>query len=202
MSLDGAFLSLIKNELTAKGLVGSRVDKIHQPARDELVVTLRGYKGAVRLALSANPSAARVCVTEGIADNPQSPPMFCMLLRKHLSGGRLLNITQEGLERVLSFDFECVNEIGDIVRNRLSAELLGRCSNIILLTEKNGEWRVLDSIKRIGDDVSAIRRILPGILYEAPPKEDRLDLRFCTVEEAKERLSAYPEQKQIGRAHV
>ncbi len=195
MSLDGAFLSLIKNELTAKGLVGSRVDKIHQPARDELVVTLRGYKGAVRLALSANPSAARVCVTEGIADNPQSPPMFCMLLRKHLSGGRLLNITQEGLERVLSFDFECVNEIGDIVRNRLSAELLGRCSNIILLTEKNGEWRVLDSIKRIGDDVSAIRRILPGILYEAPPKEDRLDLRFCTVEEAKERLSAYPEQK-------
>lgn len=195
MSLDGAFLSLIKNELTAKGLVGSRVDKIHQPARDELVVTLRGYKGAVRLALSANPSAARVCVTEGIADNPQSPPMFCMLLRKHLSGGRLLDITQEGLERVLSFDFECVNEIGDIVRNRLSAELLGRCSNIILLTEKNGEWRVVDSIKRIGDDVSAIRRILPGILYEAPPKEDRLDLRFCTVEEAKERLSAYPEQK-------
>ncbi len=195
MSLDGAFLSLIKNELTAKGLVGSRVDKIHQPARDELVVTLRGYKGAVRLALSANPSAARVCVTEGIADNPQSPPMFCMLLRKHLSGGRLLDITQEGLERVLSFDFECVNEIGDIVRNRLSVELLGRCSNIILLTEKNGEWRVVDSIKRIGDDVSAIRRILPGILYEAPPKEDRLDLRFCTVEEAKERLSAYPEQK-------
>lgn len=195
MSLDGAFLSLIKNELTGKGLVGSRVDKIHQPARDELVVTLRGYKGAVRLALSANPSAARVCVTEGIADNPQSPPMFCMLLRKHLSGGRLLDITQEGLERVLSFDFECVNEIGDIVRNRLSVELLGRCSNIILLTEKNGEWRVVDSIKRIGDDVSAIRRILPGILYEAPPKEDRLDLRFCTVEEAKERLSAYPEQK-------
>lgn len=195
MSLDGAFLSLIKKELISNGLVGSRVDKIHQPARDELVVTLRGYKGAVKLALSANPSAARVCVTEGIADNPQSPPMFCMLLRKHLSGGRLLNITQEGLERVLSFDFECVNEIGDIVRNRLSAELLGRCSNIILLTEKSKEWRVVDSIKRIGDDVSAIRRILPGILYEAPPKENRLDLRFCTVGEAKERLSAYPEQK-------
>lgn len=195
MSLDGAFLSLVKNELSAKGLVGSRVDKIHQPARDELVITLRGYKGAVRLALSANPSAARVCVTEGIADNPQSPPMFCMLLRKHLSGGRLLDITQEGLERVLSFDFECVNEIGDIVLNRLSVELLGRCSNIILLTEKNGEWRVVDSIKRIGDDVSAIRRILPGILYEAPPRENRLDLRLCTAEEAKERLLAYPEQK-------
>ncbi len=195
MSLDGAYLSLIKQELLNKGLIGSRVDKIHQPARDELVITLRGFKGGVRIAMSANPSAARVCVTEGAADNPQSPPMFCMLLRKHLSGGRLLDISQEGLERVLSFDFECVNEIGDIVRNRLSVELLGRCSNIILLTEKNGEWRVVDSIKRIGDDVSAIRRILPGILYEPPPKENRLDLRFCGIEEAVERLLQFPEQK-------
>ena len=195
MSLDGAYLSLIKQELLTKGLIGSRVDKIHQPARDELVITLRGFKGGVRIAMSANPSAARVCVTEGIADNPQSPPMFCMLLRKHLSSGRLLDISQDGLERVLAFDFECVNEIGDIVRNRLSVELLGRCSNIILLTEKNGEWRVVDSIKRIGDDVSAIRRILPGILYEPPPKEDRLDLRLCGIEEAVERLLQFPEQK-------
>ena len=195
MSLDGAYLSLIKQELLTKGLIGSRVDKIHQPARDELVITLRGFKGGIRIAMSANPSAARVCVTEGIADNPQSPPMFCMLLRKHLSSGRLLDISQEGLERVLSFDFECVNEIGDIVRNRLSVELLGRCSNIILLTEKNNEWRVVDSIKRIGDDVSAIRRILPGILYEPPPKEDRLDIRFCGIEEAVERLLQFPQQK-------
>lgn len=195
MSLDGAFLSLIKQELTAKGLIGSRIDKIHQPARDELVITLRGFKGGVKLALSANPSAARVCVTEGIMDNPQSPPMFCMLLRKHLSGGRLLDIVQEGLERVLSFDFECVNEIGDVVKNRLSVELIGRCSNIILLTEKEGAMRVVDSIKRIGDDVSAVRRILPGILYEPPPKEDRLDIRFCDARQAKERLSGFSEQK-------
>lgn len=195
MSLDGAYLSLIRQELINKGLIGSRADKIHQPARDELTFTFRGFKGGVKIAMSANPSAARVCITGGITDNPQSPPMFCMLLRKHLSGGRLLNITQDGLERVLSFDFECVNEIGDIVRNRLSAELLGRCSNIILLTEKNGEWRVIDSIKRIGDDVSAVRRILPGILYEAPPKENRLDLRLCSTEEAVERLLKVPEQK-------
>lgn len=195
MSLDGAYLNLIKQELTSAGLIGSRVDKIHQPARDELVFTFRGYKGGIKVAMSANPSAARVCITEGITDNPQLPPMFCMLLRKHLSGGRLLDISQEGLERVLSFDFECVNEIGDIVRNRLSVELLGRCSNIILLTEKSGELRVVDSIKRIGDDVSAIRRILPGILYEAPPKEDRLDFRFCSIEEAVEGLLKNPEQK-------
>lgn len=195
MSLDGAFLSLVKKELTEKGLIGSRIDKIHQPAKDELTITLRGFKGAFRLALSVNPSAARVCITEATADNPQAPPMFCMLLRKHLSGGRLIGIVQDGLERVLGLDFECVNEIGDIVHNRLSVELIGRCSNIILLTEKNGEMRVADSIKRIGDDVSAVRRILPGILYEAPPKENRLDLRYCTAEEARERLLNFSGQK-------
>lgn len=195
MSLDGAYLSLVKQELISKGLIGSRIDKIHQPARDELVITLRGFKGGVKLALSANPSAARVCVTEGITDNPQSPPMFCMLLRKHLNGGRLLDIVQEGLERVLSFDFECVNEIGDVVKNRLSVELIGRCSNIILLTEKEGEMRVVDSIKRIGDDVSAVRRILPGILYEPPPKENRLDIRLCSCDEARDRLAEFSEQK-------
>ena len=154
MSLDGAFLSLVRTELLSRNLIGSRVDKIHQPARDELLISLRTVSGGVRIALSANPSAARVCITEAAADNPKSPPMFCMLMRKHLSGGRLLAIEQDGLERVLSFDFECVNEIGDIVHNRLSVELLGRCSNIILLTEKEGQLRVVDSIKRIGDDVS------------------------------------------------
>ncbi|MCM1299323.1 MAG: NFACT family protein [Firmicutes bacterium] len=195
MSLDGAYLSLIKQELINKGLIGSRIDKIHQPSREELTITLRGFKGAYKLALSANPSAARVCITEGITDNPQAPPMFCMLMRKHLSGGRLIDISQEGLERILSFDFECVNEIGDTVKNRISAELLGRCSNIILLTEKQGQWRVVDSIKRIGDDVSAVRRILPGIPYEAPPREDRLDVRLCEAEQARERLLKFPEQK-------
>ena len=195
MSLDGAFLSLVRKELLNKNLVGSRVDKIHQPARDELLITLRGIAGGIRLALSANPSAARICITEAAADNPKSPPMFCMLMRKHLSGGRLLGIEQDGLERVMSFDFECVNEIGDIVHNRLSVELLGRCSNIILLTEKEGQLRVVDSIKRIGDDVSAVRRILPGILYEPPPREDRIDLRSCRLEQATERLLRSPDRK-------
>ena len=195
MSLDGAFLSLVRKELLSKDLIGSRVDKIHQPARDELLIALRSIHGGVKIAMSANPSAARVCITEAAADNPKSPPMFCMLMRKHLSGGRLLGIEQDSLERVLSFDFECVNEIGDIVRNRLSVELLGRCSNIILLTEKEGKLRVVDSIKRIGDDVSAVRRILPGILYEPPPREDRLDLRACTAEQAAERLMRFPEKK-------
>src|SRR5574344_1161684 len=168
MSLDGAFLSLVRDELTGKNLVGGRVDKIHQPSREEITMTIRTYGGAEKLLFSANPASARICLTEGFQDNPQSPPMFCMLLRKHLAGGRLLNISQDGLERILSFDFECVNESGDVVENRLSVELMGRCSNIMLLSKTESGYKVIDSIKRITDDISSVRRILPGITYEPP----------------------------------
>ena len=195
MSLDGAFLHLVKNELLNKNLIGSRVDKIHQPSRDEIVITLRGVGGAHRLLLSANPTSGRICITEGVQDNPASPPMFCMLLRKHLCGGKLIGIRQDGLERILSFDFSCANEIGDPVELCLSAELMGRCSNIILLAKQQDGYKVIDSIKRITDDISSVRRILPGIIYTLPPREDRLDLRSCTAEEAVSRLLLQPEQR-------
>lgn len=195
MSLDGAFLHLVKNELLNKNLVGARVDKIHQPSREEIVITLRGFSGAHKLLMSANPASARICLTEGVQDNPASPPMFCMLLRKHLSGGKLLRIEQDGLERILCLDFSCVNEIGDEVENRLSVELMGRCSNIILLSKQERGYKVIDSIKRITDDISSVRRILPGIAYELPPREDRLDLRDCTPDEAISRLLPQPEQR-------
>lgn len=195
MSLDGAFLSIVRQELIRDGIIGSRLDKVHQPARDELMLSLRTRTGAVKLSLSCDPSSARVCVTRAESDNPQSPPMFCMLLRKYLGGGKLTEIAQDGLERVIMFGFECVNEIGDIVNNRLCVELIGRSANIILLTQKEGDWRVVDAMKRIGDDISAARRILPNIIYEAPPKEDRLDIRFCEASEARERLLELPEQK-------
>ena len=182
MSLDGAFLHLVKQELIDKGLIGSRVDKVHQPAKDELVITFRFHGGSQRVLFSADPQCARVCLT-GAGENPQSPPMFCMLMRKYLSGGRLLSIEQDGLERILDFEFECTNEIGDIVKNRLVVEIMGRFSNIILLTQKEGEWRVVDSVKRVGDGTSSVRRILPGVVYEQPPRSERLDVRVCSDEE-------------------
>lgn len=193
MSLDGAFLHLIKNELIDNSLIGARVDKIHQPSKEEVVITLRGYKGAKKLLLCANPSSARICLTEMQPDNPQSPPMFCMLLRKHLASGRLVEIGQDGLERIVNLDFECTNEIGDIVSLRLVIEIMGRCSNIILLIKKD-EWRVLDSIKRINDDVSSVRRILPNIIYELPPREQRLDLRSCHENDV---ITALSEQGEL-----
>lgn len=174
MSLDGALLHFVKDELSE--LVGARVEKIYQPSRDELVVALRMLSGArvsKKLIFSANSASARVCLTEAEFENPKTPPMFCMLMRKHLSDGKLIGIRQDGLERILYFDFECLNEIGDIVINSLCAEIMGRSANIILLRGES-EIRVIDSIKRVSDENS--RRILPNIIYETPPRQDRLNL--------------------------
>ena len=166
-------LKYVREELSE--LVGSRIEKIFQPSREEVVITFRkpnsSDRGAKRVIFSANGSSARVNLTEAALENPPSPPMFCMLLRKHLGSGRLLGIRQDGLERILYFDFECVNEIGDIVTNTLTAEIMGRFSNIILV--RGG--RVIDSIKRVTDEISGVRRILPNIVYETPPRLERVD---------------------------
>ncbi len=189
MSLDGAFLHIVRNELLP--LLGSRVDKVYQPSREELVLSLRTpHDGTKKLILSANSMSARVNLTDASFENPQQPPMLCMLLRKHLGNGRLSDIRQDGLERILYFDFECVNEIGDPVTNTLIAEIMGRHSNIILV--RNG--RVVDSVKRITDDISSVRRVLPNIEYETPPRSDRLCLLDCTAEDVLEAVADSPER--------
>ena len=172
-------------------LVGARADKIYQPSREELVLSLRTPRdGAKKLIISANSAAARVNLTTQSFDNPQSPPMFCMLMRKHLCGGKLLDIRQDGLERILCFDFECTNEIGDTVINTLIAEVMGRRSNIILVRD----GRVVDSIKRITDDISSVRRVLPNIPYETPPREKRLNLLEVSPEDVWQSLSGSTER--------
>lgn len=182
-------LKYVREELSE--LVGSRIEKIFQPSREEVVITFRkpnsSDRGAKRVIFSANGSSARVNLTEAALENPPSPPMFCMLLRKHLGSGRLLGIRQDGLERILYFDFECVNEIGDIVTNTLTAEIMGRFSNIILV--RGG--RVIDSIKRVTDEISGVRRILPNIVYETPPRLERVD--FFTANDRK--ISSLIEKK-------
>lgn len=189
MSLDGAFLHIACNEL--QPLVGARVDKVYQPSREEIVVSLRTYRdGGKKIVLSANSVSARVNLTTAAFENPQQPPMFCMLLRKHLSGGRLMAIRQDGLERIVSLDFECTNEIGDIVTNSLVAEIMGRHSNIILVRD----GRVIDSVKRITDDISSVRRVLPGIQYEAPPRQDRLCLLDAEPQQVLDAIADSPER--------
>ena len=187
--MDGAFLHIVRNELMP--LVGSRVDKVYQPSREEIVISLRTPRdGAKKLILSANSVSARVNITTAAFENPSQPPMLCMLLRKHLGSGRLMDIRQDGLERIICFDFECTNEIGDIVTNTLIAEIMGRHSNIILVRD----GRVIDSVKRITDDISSVRRILPNIEYEAPPREERLCLPDCSAEDVLSAIEGSPER--------
>jgi len=191
MSLSGAFLHIVKTELIEEDLIGSRVEKIHQPSREEIILSLHTKTGnrssaagrTAKLLLSANPGSARVCLTSKVPENPPAPPMFCQLLRKRLSSARLVEIAQDGFERIVSFKFHCRNEIGDEENIILSVEIMGRSNNIILLIEKSGELRVIDALKRIADDEKANRRVLPGLVYELPPREPRLSLLNFTKSE-------------------
>ena len=142
MALDGAFLHIVKKELGH--LIGGRVDKISQPSREEVVIAFRTHGGNCKLLISASAGSARVHITKKTIENPKVPPMFCMLLRKHLGNGRLLDIRQDGLERILYFDFEAMNELGDMVKVTLAVEIMGRCSNLVII---NADGKIIDSIK-------------------------------------------------------
>lgn len=173
MALDGLYLSCLTREL-AETLRDTRIDKIFQPTKDELVIALRGREKTCKLYISARVNSPRIHLTEVRLENPKVPPMFCMLLRKRLTGGRFVGIRQKGLERAVYLDFDCVNELGDIVRQTLAAELMGKHSNIILIDENN---KVVDAVKRVDLTMSPIRPILPGVLYADPPVlQDKMDL--------------------------
>ena len=167
MALDGAFLYCLRQELRQR-LQDARIDKIHQPSKEELVFAMRGRNGTEKLYLSARVISPRVQLTAISQENPATPPPFCMLLRKRLTGARLVDIRQSGLERVLYFDFDALNELGDTVRLIVAAELMGRHSNLILIGEGD---RIVDAVKRVDLSMSPIRPILPGAPYVAPPSD-------------------------------
>lgn len=170
MALDAATLALAGAELRAK-LLDARIDKIYEPTRDEVVLTLRTRTETFRLLLSARSGSARACLTDESFENPPAPPSFCMLLRKHLAGGRLLEVSPEPGDRILFFRFQCVNEMGDLVQNTLAAELMGRYSNLVLIQD----GRIIDALKRVDFEDSAIRQLLPGLRYTLPPKPAKPD---------------------------
>lgn len=170
MALDAATLALAGAELRAK-LLDAKIDKIYEPTRDEVVLTLRTRTETFRLLLSARSGSARACLTDESFENPPAPPSFCMLLRKHLAGGRLLEVSPEPGDRILFFRFQCVNEMGDLVQNTLAAELMGRYSNLVLIQD----GRIIDALKRVDFEDSAIRQLLPGLRYTLPPKPAKPD---------------------------
>ena len=168
MALDAATLALVTAELNAK-LTDAKIAKIFEPTRDELVITLRTRTETFSLLLSARSGSARVCLTQESFENPETPPSFCMLMRKHLTGGRLLGVHMEPGDRIVYFDFLCTNEMGDLVQNTLCAELMGRYSNLVLVQS----GKIIDALKRVDFEDSEIRQLLPGLAYTVPPKPAR-----------------------------
>ena len=159
MAFDAYFLTAVLQEIREKAL-GSRVEKIHQPGRDTVILHLKCQAGREKLLLAANPAAPRLHLSAESPENPQEPPMFCMLLRKHLSGARLTSVTQPPMERLAVFTFDCIDELGDPVQKKLIAELMGRTCNLYLL---GADGRILDCLRRIGIDEQIKRPALPGL---------------------------------------
>ena len=154
-------------------LVGCRIDKISMPSRDEVVFSLRSMQDRGTLFLSARSGSARVHWTNESFEFPATPPAFCMLLRKHLLGGRILDVQAIPGERVLQIQLEAINEMGDRVHPSLYAEMMGRYSNLVLVSE---EGLVLDAIKRIDESQSDKRQLMPGIAFTLPPKPDKVNI--------------------------
>jgi len=195
MPLDALCLSGLVHELNTK-LTGAKIDKIHQPSRDEFIFALRSPGGNVKLLVSASPAHPRMQLTELSRENPDKPPMFCMLLRKHLNGGRILDVTQPPLERVIILRLEALDELGDRVERKLVLEAMGRHSNLILVDE---EGRIIDCLRRVDYEMSEKRQVLPGLLYRLPPTQEKLDPTVLDREELERRLAQAPEQAQADQ---
>ncbi len=169
MPLDAICLRAVMNELRPK-LIGARIDKVQQPARDQIVLLLRGN---LRLLLNAGANQPRIQLTNILRDNPAQPPMFCMLLRKHLVGARVLAIEQPDLERMVILTLQCTDEFGEISRKQLVLECMGRRSNLVLL---DAQGRIVECLRRVDADLSAARQLLPGLFYRLPTPLDKLSL--------------------------
>ncbi len=178
MALDGAFLCTIRKEI--EGALGSRIDRIYQPSREEICLLLRSKGWSGKLLLSAAADSPRIHFTTQEIENPKSPPMFCMLLRKHLSGAKLTAVRQLGMDRIVYLDFDTRNEFGDPVTVTIAIEIMSRYSNIIII---DGEGKVLDSIKRVDPEMSRVRTVLPGVVYQVPPAQGKLNLLDTSPEQ-------------------
>ena len=173
MALDGMYLNFLVSEVNTL-LAGSKVDKIHQPSKNELVFIMRTKGGMHKLYFSADANSPRFAVVEKTPENPQNPPMLCMLFRKRLVGATLLSVEQYGLDRIAFFNFDATNEIGDRVKLTLAVEIMAQHSNVILF---DGENRIVDALRRVDSEKSSYRLVLPGAQYKLPPAQGKVDLR-------------------------
>ena len=171
MAFDGITVSAIKSEIEDK-ILGGRIDKVYQPEKDEIILGIRSMGQAYKLLLTSNASNPKFHFTQTNPSNPMTPPLFCMVMRKHLQSGKIIKIEQPDFDRILNIYVESLNELGDYSVKKLVLEIMGRHSNIILTDENN---TILDCIKHIGHDTSSVREVLPGREYTLPPSQGKIN---------------------------
>ena len=192
MAFDAGMTAAVCAELSDT-LVGAKIEKIYQPSADEIVLLCRGRGGSRKLLLSASPSSARACMTELSRENPKTPPMFCMQLRKHLTGAMICAFRMYGFERVIETEFSAFDEMGFPCKKFLHTEIMGKYSNLIFTEEKNGEKRVLGALKPVDFTTSSKRQVLAGMAYEMPPSQDKTNPLTENVAHFEAAVSAYPQ---------
>ena len=195
MPLDAIYLSALTAELKDK-LVGGRIDKVQQPERDMLLLSLRAKGENLRLLLAAGTGNARVHLTESSFENPAEPPMFCMLLRKHLVGAHITAVYQPDYERLLIIELEGRDEMGFASQKKLVAEMIGRSANVILV---DGEGRIVDCMRRMDFGGDAQRRMLPGMIYRLPPKQEKPPLLETDSAQRKTMIAGADRQQSLDK---
>ena len=191
MPLDSIFVTALAAELSGT-LEGSRIDKVFMPSADEVHFTAHGPAGKFRLLINGGTLHPRVHLTDISRENPAAPPMFCMLLRKHMTGGRFVKLYQPPLERVICLTWECADEMGGLSHKTVVCEMMGRHSNIILV---DAEGRISDCLRRVDSEMSEQRPVLPGLFYALPPKQDKNDPFAVTEREFAQMLAHKPPDK-------
>lgn len=183
MPLDGLTMGFLAREMQA--LTGGRIDRVSQPEKDMVVLLIRAEGKNRRLLISASPSMTRIHLTDEVYQNPPDAPMFCMLLRKYLIGGRVVSVEQLFGDRLIRIVIDNRDELGEEGPRELYLEAMGRHSNLTLV--KNGQ--IIDAIRHVSGDMSRVRQLLPGLPYELPPRQDKLAPEEVTKEALFARLS-------------
>lgn len=196
MALDGGYLRHICKEINDNA-VNCRVEKVYQPNKDEIILSLRGLNGASKLLLSARANSPRINLTSYAPENPKVPPMLCMLFRKRLCGARLINARQEAMERIIFLEFDAANDLGDHIQLTLAVEIMGKYSNVIFIDE-NGF--IIDALKRVDVSMSSQRLVLPGLKYSMPPAQDKINILECSPQDILDRLQAITVDTRLSKA--
>ncbi len=194
LPFDGVVVKNMVDELS-EILTGGRIDKIYQPEYDEILINIRAQGKNLKLVISANASYPRIHLTENTKENPSKPPVFCMLLRKHLVGGKITEISFHDFERIVVLHIDNIGELGDLTQKKLVVEIMGKHSNVILL---NSDDKIIDSIKHIDKDISSVREIMPARSYSLPPAQDKIspedldvDSLFENTEDESNRIAKF-----------